>query len=548
MTMHQSLLSFIARLSRATPRVSLVMSAVDFKEPAGDAGDDLGDLLLNAFNLPPDKAIEAMEAKGYKITWSWKDMKAEAHAKAFTVAKVMKLDILKDIHSEVRSALEKGTTLQTFQENLMPTLKAKGWWGKVPANQVPTDDPNFLPPGAGDVQLGSPWRLQTIFRTNLQTAYMAGRYQGMQDVVAVRPYWQYISVMDAMTRPAHAAMNGRVFPHDDPIWNSFYPPNGYNCRCRVRSLSARELQRYGLEVSNSGGSPPTDQKGRPLTPDEGFDYNPGEASRSFLAELAKEKQAELEKAVQGQRLTEALKAALAQKQSAQNEAVRKAMEGETVAKIMKSDDADGAGRGGVEKKAVGSGEKALNEFKIREAERVAEKMGVKASYGDDPIPATLVNQSLTEEREAERPLPPRVVVGDNPEHPWKGDSSAPAHFDPKAETIFINPTWDWKKHEEAVSEQKSLGYWSSASPLHFIRHEIAHWRTWKDDPKRFAMLMESILPVDDAVLDEIRKEVSGRAAEGALEFVAEVFAGTRSGKKYSDTVTKWYHFFGGGKL
>jgi SPP1 gp7 family putative phage head morphogenesis protein len=287
--MHASLWDFARRISQA----SLAMPGSEFAETA--AGDDMGALLLNAFNLPPEQAIEALKAKGYSINWSWKDMIGEAHAKAFTVAKCMKLDILKDIHSELQSSLEKGTTFATFQKNLMPTLKAKGWWGKVPAGQVPNDDPNFLPPGAGDVQLGSPWRLKTIFNTNLQTAYMAGRYQGMVDTAAVRPYWQYIAVMDAVTRPAHAAMNGRVFPHDDPIWNTWFPPCGFSCRCRTRSLSARELQRYGLSVSRSETNPPADQKGRPLEPDEGFAYNPGKASRSFLSTLAREKQEALEK-------------------------------------------------------------------------------------------------------------------------------------------------------------------------------------------------------------------------------------------------------------
>ena len=32
-----------------------------------------------------------------------------------------------------------------------------------------------------------------------------------------------------------------------------YPPNGWNCRCRVRALSQRRLDKMGLEVSQSGG-------------------------------------------------------------------------------------------------------------------------------------------------------------------------------------------------------------------------------------------------------------------------------------------------------
>lgn len=36
---------------------------------------------------------------------------------------------------------------------------------------------------------------------------------------------------------------------DDPIWQTIYPPNGFNCRCKVRALSARDLERRGLSVN-----------------------------------------------------------------------------------------------------------------------------------------------------------------------------------------------------------------------------------------------------------------------------------------------------------
>ena len=36
------------------------------------------------------------------------------------------------------------------------------------------------------------------------------------DVLKARPFWEYFAVMDASTRPAHAAMNGRVYPADQP--------------------------------------------------------------------------------------------------------------------------------------------------------------------------------------------------------------------------------------------------------------------------------------------------------------------------------------------
>jgi uncharacterized protein with gpF-like domain len=58
--------------------------------------------------------------------------------------------------------------------------------------------------------------------------------------------------MDERTRPAHAAMNGKIFRFDDPIWQTCWPPNGYNCRCRVRALTEDDIKAKDLAPSSSG--------------------------------------------------------------------------------------------------------------------------------------------------------------------------------------------------------------------------------------------------------------------------------------------------------
>jgi uncharacterized protein with gpF-like domain len=46
-------------------------------------------------------------------------------------------------------------------------------------------------------------------------------------------------------------MHGQVFRHDDPLWSSIFPPNGFNCRCRVIALSEAAVKRRGLTVVSS---------------------------------------------------------------------------------------------------------------------------------------------------------------------------------------------------------------------------------------------------------------------------------------------------------
>lgn len=243
--------------------------------------------LAYALGLAPKAAIEYFRAKGYQISWSWFDVWQEAQAKAFTVAGVMKLDVLQDIRSAVDAALAKGETYANFEQQLKPVLQAKGWWGRNA--QIDTDTGEM----AGKALTA--WRLKTIFQTNLQTAYQAGRYQAFMGNIADRPYWMYVAVMDRRTRPQHAALNGLVFRSDDPFWDSFYPPNGFNCRCRVRALDDDNLRERDLALSSSKGKlseiqVPTSRRAdappatvaryeyaprKYVAPDPGWSYNPG---------------------------------------------------------------------------------------------------------------------------------------------------------------------------------------------------------------------------------------------------------------------------------
>ncbi|MBA1302747.1 phage head morphogenesis protein, partial [Pseudomonas carnis] len=119
------------------------------------------------FGLEPEQAIAYLKSKGYAITWNWQEMVDQAHDISFTVAKAMRLDLLSDIRGALETALQSGQTLKQFIAELQPVLESQGWWGK----QVIVDSQ-----GVGEmVQLGSPRRLKTIYQTNLQSAYMAGR-------------------------------------------------------------------------------------------------------------------------------------------------------------------------------------------------------------------------------------------------------------------------------------------------------------------------------------------------------------------------------------
>ncbi len=198
-----------------------------------------------ALTLEPKDAVAYFRSKGYQITFDWHEMRDEAHAQAFTVAHAARLDVLEDIREAMDAVIEQGLTERTFAEALTPRLQAKGWWGKQVL--VGADG------GAEVVQMGSPHRLKTIYRTNMAAAFNAGRYKQQMESSDSRPFWQYVAVLDERTRSSHRAMHGKVFRANDPVWANIYPPNDFNCRCRVRALSQRALDRLGLSVDSSDG-------------------------------------------------------------------------------------------------------------------------------------------------------------------------------------------------------------------------------------------------------------------------------------------------------
>lgn len=205
-----------------------------------------------ALGLPPADAVAYFEAKGYRVTFDWHELDQAAHAQAFTVAKAASLDVLADIRAALKTALAEGKTEAWFRKDLLPKLRAKGWWGKA----------SMVDPRTGEerkVQLGSPARVRLIYRQNLQTAFMAGRYKAMLENADARPWWQYVAVLDGKTRPSHKILSGRTFRFDDPFWSSHYPPNGFNCRCRVRALSDSRMQAENVTPESGVGHMVTEQ-------------------------------------------------------------------------------------------------------------------------------------------------------------------------------------------------------------------------------------------------------------------------------------------------
>jgi SPP1 gp7 family putative phage head morphogenesis protein len=89
---------------------------------------------------------------------------------------------------------------------------------------------------------------RTVYRTNLASAYTKGRFAEARDpdIAEVIGAFEYNAILDSGVRANHRAAHGLVAATNDPLWHSFSPPLGFNCRCSVRLVDRFELSRRRL--------------------------------------------------------------------------------------------------------------------------------------------------------------------------------------------------------------------------------------------------------------------------------------------------------------
>lgn len=182
-------------------------------------------------------SIEWAQSRNVMLPIDYYGMRqAGARARAFSVTGLTMLDQIQHVRDSLASTMEAGGTMKEWQEGIRAS-------GKVPA----------LPAH----------RLENIFRTNLQSHYMAGRCSAIERHKKSRPYLMYSAINDSRTRPAHAKMHGTILPVGHPWWGQHLPPNGFMCRCTAIGLTEAEAKRRGISEIPPEQAPP----------DKGWEYS-----------------------------------------------------------------------------------------------------------------------------------------------------------------------------------------------------------------------------------------------------------------------------------
>lgn len=227
-----------------------------------------------SFFDPPQQVVQYIKKKRAELHFDYDEIMHEAHHRVFTVAKITRLDLLKDIQDSLALAAQKGQGFDEWKRGIKDTLARKGWLGDVVVTYPKTGEQKQI--YVGDR------RLRNIYNTNMRVAYAAARYQSQMS--SDLPYFRYVAVLDDRTRASHRALHGLILPKTHPFWDKGYPPNGWNCRCKVQAVDDDDLRREGWSVAKQ--IPPTK-----IHPD--WAYNVGKTDN--LDEILTEKLAKFSK-------------------------------------------------------------------------------------------------------------------------------------------------------------------------------------------------------------------------------------------------------------
>ncbi|MCT4554640.1 MAG: phage head morphogenesis protein [Pelagimonas sp.] len=233
--------------------------------------------LQAVFHRPFKEQVAAWRLRmGNQIpTARWDDIQKAQHDRSFMVAGALKADLLADLAGAVDKAITKGASLEEFRRDFRKIVKERGWHGWT---------------GEG-TQAGENWRTRIIYRTNMRTSYMAGRYAQLMS--GPFPLWVYKHGGSADPRPHHLALDGLVLPREHPFWQTHFPPNDWNCSCSVTGArNERHARRKGGDPSKAlpeNWDRINERTGEPGDLGKGWGYAPGASVAGEITRLAKAK-------------------------------------------------------------------------------------------------------------------------------------------------------------------------------------------------------------------------------------------------------------------
>ncbi len=231
--------------------------------------------------LIPHAALAYMASKKLKTSYHWYEVYAQEHNHVFTVAKIMEMDVLNEIHKGILQAIEKGETFEHFKKNMLNRLGEKGW-GKFSQADEKTGE---------TITRLSDSRLKKIYFVNKTQARQKGNWARFEESKETFPYLRYRLGASRQHREAHLRFKDLVLRVDDPFWDTHMPMNGWGCKCWVQQLTEEQAQEQGIDESpkieyHDWINPATGEIHKvPKGISPGFEYNVGKSQSQMDKEL-----------------------------------------------------------------------------------------------------------------------------------------------------------------------------------------------------------------------------------------------------------------------
>lgn len=163
-------------------------------------------------NLPYAEAVEYLKKRDALKKIDYDRLSDRLKFRAFTASRISDGAFLKRINRELIKNIEDGDGLRDFLKLTKTDVLSKV-----------------------GMENAAGWYWETVYRTNVQTAYNAGRMMGYEEDKPLA--LELVVIDDARTTDiCRQYAGGFVRPYDDPFWKTHIPPFHFNCRTTVRAI------------------------------------------------------------------------------------------------------------------------------------------------------------------------------------------------------------------------------------------------------------------------------------------------------------------------
>lgn len=171
-----------------------------------------------------DEALQFLNSKKIIPPAAFKEASAQIKAIAFSVQRIETQNALLATKIHLKDTIDQGLSLADFKKSM----------GEVFTNYgiTPLSDRH----------------IETVFRTNIQSTYNQAHWDTAQRSKYV-VMLEFLGIEDDRQSDICAPFNGFIALKTDPIWNTIRPPNHYQCRTGIGSITKARADREGLRPS-----------------------------------------------------------------------------------------------------------------------------------------------------------------------------------------------------------------------------------------------------------------------------------------------------------